>query len=190
MSISHVFTPLIKKSSCQRPQKGQQELSKSRDLLRRSITSGVATDLFCSLAVVGWSMLWSQTAPVRATGSGKFHGKIQRSKLVRNGARWMSSRCPSVESVSSTWSIAGRVLGNSRSCFSNLAVQWSPIASRRGKNVGRLVDAGFLFLDPLLNHGPHLVESSRPRLGSAARVFVYAKPSHHDKVLGVRLSRE
>ena len=55
------------------PKKDQEEKSKSRDLLRRRITSGVATGLLCSAGVLlVWSMLWSQSAPVRATGSGKF----------------------------------------------------------------------------------------------------------------------
>ena len=83
MSISHVFTPLIKKSSCQRPQKGQEELSKSRDLLHRSITSGVATDLLCSAGVLlVWSMLWSQTAPYDETA--KLVSPPQRSVNVQS----------------------------------------------------------------------------------------------------------
>ena len=137
------------------PEKDQGEKSKSRDLMRRCIISGVAVSTVLLCVVACGRCCGLKTAPVRATGSGKFHGKIQRSWLVHHGAHWMSSRCPSVESVLSKRSIVGHVLRNSRSCSSHLAVQWSPIASRRGRNVGQLVDPGFLFLDPLLSHDPH-----------------------------------
>ena len=58
------------------PEKDQEKKSKSRDLLRRCIISDVAVSAVVLCVVACGRCCGLKMAPVRATGSGKFHGKI------------------------------------------------------------------------------------------------------------------